>query len=70
VLKLNNRIALQIIDSYEEYVVNQKVEVRECFAGETLDGEICKTYRGFYDVKLQNGQIAVGIPQKLLQKIP
>ena len=67
-LKLNNRIALQIIDSYEEYVVNQKM--RECFAGQTLDGEICKTYSEFYDVKLRNGQIAVGIPQKFLQKIP
>ena len=72
-LKLNNRIVLNIIKSYEDYGGGGDVEMRDCSVGEILDGDIYKTYGKedghFCDVKFSDGKIAVGIPERFLQKV-
>ena len=68
-IKLKNRLVLNLIDSYESYSEGGELEQQEQIAGDILDGEITKTYSHFCDVTLKSGKIAVGIPQRFLEKI-
>ena len=67
--KVQNKIGLNIIKSYEDYADGGDIESRMVDCGDVLEGENIKSYSHFCDVKLKEGKIAVGIPVRFLEKI-